>query len=241
LYPSYLAGGREPRFAVRFVHERDRQWLADATVGARIGLLRYGSRSSPWPEGWQIDVEGAAFPRLSLQDDLDMVSADFRYGIPFTYRRGAWEFKLAPYHLSSHLADEYLEANPSARRINFSRDVIVMGTAFRPRPALRLYAEAGWAFHTDGGSEPWEFQFGVDYSPPDRYWVVGAPFFAINGRIRQEVDFGGNLTVQAGLQWHGQTGQQFRTGFHYFQGMSDQYQFFREHEEQFGLGLWYDF
>jgi hypothetical protein len=104
-----------------------------------------------------------------------------------------------------------------------------------------LYAEAGWAFVTDGGSRPWEFQFGADYSPVCPSGILGAPFLAINSRIREEVDFGGNLTVQTGWQWRGHTGQLFRTGFYYMNGESDHYQFLREHEEQIGLGMWYDY
>ena len=65
MYKSYLAGGREPRFGTQFVHERSQGWLWDTTLGARVGLLRYGTENDFWPEGWQLDVEGAAFPRLS--------------------------------------------------------------------------------------------------------------------------------------------------------------------------------
>ena len=82
---------------------------------------------------------------------------------------------------------------------------------------------------------------GVDYSPLRPTSIRGAPFFAVNGRIRQEVDFGGNLTAQTGWQWRGETGRLFRLGFHYLNGKTDLYQFFREHEEQFAVGLWYDY
>ncbi|NQT14088.1 MAG: DUF1207 domain-containing protein [Planctomycetes bacterium] len=188
-----------------------------------------------------MDIEGAAFPRLSLGDTRDLASVDFRFGVPLTLRRGRWETKFGYYHLSSHLGDEYMVAELTFNRINFCRDVIVFGAALRPSTNLRLYAETGWAFVTDGGSEPWEFQFGIDYSPLTPSRVFGAPFFAFNTRLREEVDFGGNITVQAGLQWRGETGRLLRTGVHYFNGKSDQYQFFNEHEEQIGFGMWYDF
>jgi hypothetical protein len=126
-------------------------------------------------------------------------------------------------------------------RINFVRDAIVWAVAIRPHQDLRLYAEAGWAFNADGRSKPWEFQFGADYSPIRPTTCRGAPFLAVNGRIREEVDFGGNVTVQTGWQWRGETGRLFRLGLHYFNGKTDQYQFFEEHEEQFALGVWYDY
>ncbi|OHB82295.1 MAG: hypothetical protein A2V98_17615 [Planctomycetes bacterium RBG_16_64_12] len=241
IYPAYLAAGRESRFGSQWVREQDKGWLWDIALGGHVGMLRYGNRDPLRPEGWQVDIEGAAFPRLTLADYRDLVSVDFRFGVPFTFRRGPLETKLGYYHLSSHLGDEYMVRYATLDRINYARDVLIAGLAFRPLESLRLYAEAGWAFFVKGGSEPWEFQFGIDYSPLQPTGILGAPFFAVNARIREEVDYGGNMTAQVGLQWRGPTGGVFRTGFHYFNGMADQYQFFTEHEEQIGMGVWYDF
>jgi hypothetical protein len=241
MYDAYLASGRESRFASHWFYERDQGWLWDSTLGGHVGLLRYGTQDILWPEGWQLDVEGAAFPRLTLEEHRDLVSVDFRIGVPLTFRQGPWEGKFAYYHLSSHLGDEYKESHPEVMRINYSRDALVLGLAWRPTMDLRLYAEAGYGFYIDGGTEPWEFQFGIDYSPANPSGICGAPFFAVNTRIREEVDFGGNFTVETGWQWRGETGKLFRWGFYYFNGMSDQYTFFREFEEHLGVGLWYDY
>ncbi len=241
LYPSYLAGGREPRFASQWVYERDYGWLWDVALGGRAGILRFGTDDDVYPQGWQLGIEGAAFPRLDLEHGRELMSADFRFGIPLTFRSGRWEGKFSYYHLSSHLGDEYMVRHQTLDRINFVRDALVLGAAFRIRPELRLYTEAGWAFYTDGGSQPWEFQFGIDYISLEPTDILGAPFFAINGRLREEVDFGGNMTVQTGWHWRGRSGHLLRLGMQYFNGKSDQYQFFTQHEEQIGVGLWYDY
>ncbi|OHB66067.1 MAG: hypothetical protein A2V70_04340, partial [Planctomycetes bacterium RBG_13_63_9] len=243
IYKSYLAGTRESRLAGFWIYESGQGWLWDAALGGRVGLLRYGNRDNAWPEGWQLDVEGAVFPRITLEEgrDFDLVSADFRCGVPLTYRRGIWEGKLAYYHLSSHLSDEFLEMFPGATRFNFVRDAIVLGAALWPLPDLRLYSEAGYAFNTDGGSEPWDFQFGVDLAPTEQTGALGAPFLAVNGHLREEFDFGGNFTAQAGWAWRGQSGHLLRIGAHYFNGKSNQYQFFTHHEEQIGAAIWYDY
>ena len=241
LYRSYLAGGREPRCASQWVNEKDAGLLWDVTLGARTGILRYGTLNSPWPEGWQVDFEGAAFPRLNLDKERDLDAVDFRAGVPLTVQRGPWQAKFGYYHFSSHLGDEFMVRNHTLNRINYVRECLVLGTGLYLNPNLRLYSEAGYAFYNDGGSKPWEFQFGIEYSPiePTIYWP--APFFAINGHLHQEVDYGGNMTVQTGLQWRGQSGHLMRIGLQYFNGLSDMAQFFREHEELIGLGMWYDF
>jgi Protein of unknown function (DUF1207) len=243
IYRSYLAGVREPRLAATYVYEFDRDgWLLDTAVGARVGVLRYGTETGIRPDGFQADLEAAAFPRLDPESEMDLVSSDFRFGVPLTWGLGPFQAKLAYYHLSSHVADELLIQNPAFPRLNFGRDAIVLGGSYYFTPDLRAYAEAGWAFYSDGGSDPWEFQFGIDYSPLSPLVRRGAPFVALNGHLREEVDFGGNFVAQFGWQWRGKfTERLFRVGLHYLTGPSPQYQFFRDSEEQLGVGVWYDF
>lgn len=241
LYKSYLAGQREPRLGTQWVYERNYGWYWDSTLGGRAGILRYGSSDTVLPEGWQLDVEGAAFPRLDAEHARDLVAADFRAGVPLTFRRGPWALKFGYYHLSSHLGDEFMITNPSVPRINYVRDSLVLGIALHPHPDWRLYSEVGYAFYIDGGALPWELQFGAEFSPAEPTTIFGAPFAACNGHLRQENDFGGNVTVQLGWQWRGQYGRVFRIGAQYLNGLSPQYQFYRDFEEQVGVGIWYDF
>jgi len=242
IYRSYLAGMKEPRFAGMWVHDVDQGWLLEAALGGRMGVLRLGTTDARRPEGWEIDVEGAVFPRFDTTEDRNLVSADYRIGVPLTFGIGPFQTKLAWYHLSSHLGDEFMLAHFGAERINYSRDAIVWGNSFHLTEDVRLYAEAEWAFYTDGGSEPWAFQFGIDYSPAEPVGHLrGAPFVAVNAHLREEVDFAGNLVVQTGWQWRGQSGHLFRFGMQYFTGKSDQFEFFRRNEDRLGLGIWFDF
>jgi hypothetical protein len=241
LYATDLADPREPRFGSQWFFDARKGWLWDIALGGRVGVVRYGTTDPTWPEGWQLDVEGAAFPRLAMEEHVDLVSNDFRAGLPLTYRQGLWESKFGYYHLSSHLGDEFMLHHPERERINYSRDALLFGLALRPGRDWRLYGEVAWAFYNDGGSEPWEFQLGASYCPAYPTGFRGAPFVAVNGRLRQEANFGGNVTLQAGWAWRGQTDRLFRVGFHYLNGLSNQAQFFREFEQQIGTGIWYDF
>jgi hypothetical protein len=241
IYRSYLAGIKEPRFAGQWNHDINLGWIWDITLGGRVGILRYGTTSVDHPEGWQLDIEGAGMPRLDLENERDVVATDFRFGIPLTYGRGCYQMKFAYYHLSSHLGDEYMVRNNTLSRRNYARDVIVWGHSYYLTEDIRLYGEAGWAFAFDGGTEPWEFQFGIDYSPVKLTGHWGSPFVAINGHLREEFDFGGNLVVQTGWQWRGYSGHLFRIGMEYFQGMSDQWEFFDQYEDKLGFGIWYDY
>ncbi len=241
LYQSYMAGVKEPRLAVKWLYEKNEGWMLDTTLGGRVGLLRYGTTDRLRARGWQLDAEGAAQPRIDPEVSSDLTSTDFRVGAPITYSRGAYQMKVAWYHLSSHLGDEFMLKNPGVPRINYSRDAFVWGHSFYPNDNIRLYAEVEWAYYTDGGTKPWEFQFGMDYYDFKAAGEKLVPFFAVNGHIRESVDFGGNLSLQAGLLFRGASGRLFRAGLHYYAGKSDQYEFFDRYEDKIGFGLWYDF
>jgi hypothetical protein len=240
IYKAYLADPKESRLSTLYFNESNDESLWDSTLGGRVGLLRFGTCDPAWPQGWQIDVEGSAQLRLDPDQNLDLRSVDYRAGVPLTYGYGRHRLKLAYYHLCAHVGDEFILANPGFPRLNFVRDAITFGYAYYATDNLRLYAEVGWAFASEI-SEPWEFQFGVDYAPSRPTGLAGAPFFATHGHLRQELDYSGNLVVQAGWAWRGETSHLLRMGAHYYNGLSDQYAFFRDFEQQIGAGIWYDF
>jgi len=241
IYRSYMAGVKEPRLGIAWLYERKQGWMWDAVLGGRVGILRYGTHDDIRPEGWQADLEGAAMPRLDPEELQDLTSVDFRVGVPITYGCGPHQTKFAFYHVSAHLGDEFMMKNPTVPRINFSRDALVLGHSYYWTDELRLYGEASWAFHTDGGNERWEFQFGLEYSSAHPTGCRPVPFYAINGHVREELDFGGSVSLQTGLLWRGPSGHVFRVGMQYFAGASEQYEFYYSYEEKLGFGVWYDY
>jgi len=242
LYKSYMAGTRESRLSAALMHDTKRGWVLDSVLGGRAGILRFGSPTATGAEGWQLDAEAAAFLRMNPEEGWDVDSADFRFGFPLTYRRGAWQWKTGYYHLSSHVGDEFLVRNPGFQRINYVRDSLFVGLGYFPIEDLRLYGEIGWAMKTDGGAEPLEFQLGADYSPACTNGLRGAPFAAVNVHLREEVDFGGGVNVMAGWQWRGPlSNSTFRAGIRYYNGKTTQYAFFNRNEELIGFGFWYDY
>jgi len=263
IYTSYLAGPKEPRFATVWYDDTEPSvinpneqngWLWDSTLGGRISLVRYGSDPVLHPQGFEVQLEGAAFVRLDPEDDRDLRSADYRFGIPIVYGVGRWQTKLAYYHNSAHLGDEFQIKYPWYERINYVRDVIVWGNSYYLYDWLRLYGEVGFSFFNSGGSEPWEFQYGTELIQARPTGIRGAPFLAVNGISRQELDWGGNVNVQVGWAWRGRTSEKlFRIGFEYLYGSDPQFEFFRRNQNPFvasdaqtnqnraGIGMWYDY
>ena len=244
LYKTYLAGEKEPR--LQFVRSYDRiskRYVDDAVLGGRVGIVRHGTRGAYDPQGFQLDLEGAVFARVLPEEESTMLEgSDYRVGLYGTWREDKLSYRFGYYHVSSHVGDEFLIANPGFTRINYVRDSVLAGIAYETTESSRIYAELGYALGHEGGAEPLEFQFGGEYSPAASNVAVGAPFAAVNRHMREEFDFDGGFNVVAGWGWQGpQTGRRIRLGLNYYRGPSLQYVFFDRKEELIGGGIWLDF
>ncbi len=240
LYHTYWASVAEPRLSTQaFRDHGGGSWL-DSHIAGRLGIVRFGERYSD--EGFQLDLLAGAKLRQDADNHLDMAGTDYRYDIPLTYRRGAHAWKFGYYHVSSHVGDEWWLKNPSFTRIDYYRDSLYLGYSFYATPEFRMYAEADYAFSYDF-AEPWHFQFGFDWGPAHPTGIRGAPFAAMNVHLREELNFGGNINLQAGWAWRGEglAAGTLRTGLFFYNGGSPQFTFYKDSEQQFGWGLWYDF
>ena len=176
IWHSYLAGPKEPRFNALLISGQNVGEKFEGQVGGRVGLLRYGDMADYRPQGVQVDVEGGG---IIEEDELksQLVDGfDFRVGVPITFGWENWTMKVSWYHTSAHLGDEFILANPTFPRINYSRNAIVWGLGYYLPHDVRIYGEIDYGYWTDGGNKPWAFQFGFEYSPDVRA-LHGARFW----------------------------------------------------------------
>lgn len=243
LYHSYLAGMKEPRIGLSVLSDSERGWLWESALGGRVGLLRRGARGLNPANAWQVDLEGAALARVNPSEpSAPLEATDYRVGIQWTKRTGPIAYKAGYYHISSHVGDEFLLANPGFNRINYVRDSLVFGVTRDVTPDVQVYGEFGYALGADGGAEPVEVQFGAQYVPVRETGLRGAPFAAANVHLRQEVDFGGGINLMTGWGWrNAESGRLLRVGLQYYNGKSIQYEFFDERQQMFGYGIWFDY
>lgn len=242
MYRSYLAGEKEPRMSSIWMKDDTGRTVWENTLGGRIGLVRYGTDGAFRPQGWQLDVEGAALARVLPGTVSTMLEAtDYRAGLLVTWAEGPWHAKAGYYHLSSHLGDEFVIANPGHPRFNYVRDSAIVGVTYDIDNDWQTYGEVAYAFSAEDGAEPLELQYGIQYSPLV-FGQRGAPFVAVNGHSREDFDFMTSITAQAGWQWRGTLSQRlWRVGVQYYNGPALQYSFPGKHDHLFGAGAWLDF
>ncbi len=244
MYKSYIAGEKEPRMQFTPLYEtRSKQRVWDAVFGGRVGLLRYGSHGSVNPQGFQLDLEGAVFARVFPEEVSTMlVGSDYRVGMIGTNKFNGTALKYGYYHISSHIGDEFLLANPTFTRVNYVRDSAIVGVTQDLEYATQIYGEIAYAIGTEGGAKPLEFQFGAQYQPVARSSLRGAPFVAANYHIREDFNYQGGFNTLAGWGWQGiETRHRLRIGMQYYNGPSLQYQFLDRVENLYGGGIWLDF
>lgn len=243
LYRSYAAGPNEPRNASIMSYDVSaKSWRWDATLGGRVGFLRKDNPESLPVDAWQIDFEGAAMTRMNPQLQMDVESVDYRFGLLWTAKQQNVSYKLGYFHVSSHVGDEFLLKTTEDARRNFVRESLVLGTSIQATPEIRWYGEVAYGFSVSGGARPWQFQFGSEYAALVSRPMRGGPFVAWNVQMREEVNFEAGATIMAAWQWKGtESGRTLRLGLQYFNGPTNQFEFYQQYDHQLGLGIWFDY
>jgi hypothetical protein len=242
IYHPYLAGPKESRTSLVAAQTDELGWTFDTTIGGQFGLVRIGTADPFFPLGIQLDVEASAQLRQANLVNLDVLTSDVRFGIPLSFSHGPHKTKLGVYFLRSHAGDDFQFRFPDLDlKLDeyFERQSLVLGHSVYLSDRFRVYGEAGYAVHSKV-SEQWEFQFGAEYAPVIPTSILGAPFLAANAYLREEVNFGGTVTLQGGWSWRGGNGRLLRLGVQYSNGMSSQFTLYDQHEQQIGFGIWLD-
>ncbi len=242
LWHSYLAGPQEPRISALLFGNDKGGYFSDATLGGRVGFLRYGTPGAHDPRGWQWDLEGAVITRMDLEKQEDIESMDYRFGTELTWAEGPWAMKAGYFHISSHVGDEYLLRSPTFDRINYVTESLIWGASYKPSQPVRVYGEMAYAVHRSGGARPFQFQTGAEWTPPPKRARRLAPFAAANLGFFEATEFHMQTTLQAGWYFQGpQSDRRLRFGLQYGDGPTSQFEFFKRSEEYLGVGIWYDY
>ena len=210
-------------------------------MGGRVSLIRYGTPNAYRPEGWEVQIEAAAMPRIwPNRFSAPLISCDYRVGVPWYMPKGKWQFKTGYYHVSAHLGDEYMLLNPAGRPHQLHARLLDAGRGlllYRQSAVVRRDRLRLWRRRRSRA-------LGVSIRSSTTVPAVrgGAPFAAFYGDLRQELNYGGFFVVQAGWQWRGGAAMKtFRLGLEYINGASTQYEFYNLFEQQTGFGIWYDY
>lgn len=244
LYRTYLADPRQSKsgskvqFPVRGKSEDNIK--IENVLGGHRPLVGWTDPAHADTE-MQLQIEAAVFSRFDIQEGWDMDAADYRFGFPFLYRSGDVVLKIHPYHITSHLGDEYI-SRENRKRDSYHLNELAVGLSFPFNQPWRVYAELGIAMYTGPETDNGRAQVGAEYVLPLVSERI-APFLAIDLQTRNEIDWSWNASAMAGLMLIPKTGMGhgLRGTLEYYRGNDAQTQFKGDREHYLAIGFAADF
>jgi hypothetical protein len=206
-------------------------------AGGRFGILRIGPAR---PEGrtWQVSIEAGFDALFDSQNRLDVVGWDGNYGVTVTTASSSrLALKIALLHVSAHVGDEY-QTRTGHDRINYTREELSVGVAWRWSPHWRAYGETGAAYRRGHPAlEPWRVQSGIEYESG-----VGpcgqrfACYAAVDVSTMQERNWRVDVTVDVGIVMQG-LGRTSRIFLEWHDGRPTANEFFKDSMSSLSLAL----
>ncbi len=179
IFAAPLADQKQPRTHVTYqAYHRGDQEIPIASVGYGMdwGFVARATEES----ALQVRVDGAVFAVFNLDaPSMDLINADYFVGMPIDYRRGRWSARIRPFHLSSHLGDEFLlypQPREPVERINVSFEAVEMLLSWESQ-SWRIYGGGFSVFHSTAAILEDRAQVGVEYRGP-RFGKAGARWIA---------------------------------------------------------------
>lgn len=242
-YPQ-MASPKEPRTHVTYL----RLNLPDDSIN--IGSVGYGDSFGlvRWPgwgekDTWQLSISGAIFAQFNMDDDSDLINADYIVGFPLSYRNGPWSARARLLHQSSHLGDEFLlnPQRPELRvtRLNLSFETIELLGALEWK-GIQFTAGPSYILHTNSELERYSVQAGIDYQSREPVFKPTMRLFAsVLCHSWEETDWNTDVNVKAGINIRSPYAEKrgIQIFGEYYHGNLPFGQFYDLRAEYYGVGI----
>lgn len=248
-----LADPREVQLSARFLFERDE---FAGNIGYSVGFFEFYLKNTQI----QFRVEGNTFLVSKVQTpDFPVQSTDYTIAFPLDLRTYHFSARFRWTHISSHLGDDFNKIDNISDSIEvfgdepfffslpkkFSREFLELFGSY-DFYQIRFYGGAIWAYHITPNpsdrldSKPWTLQFGLEWQSNAQNKLVH-PFAAVDLRSQQEFDWRTDYNIQLGLIIGNQKSQRMRLALEFFNGRSNQGQFFQRQQNDINVLLAFDF
>lgn len=217
LFRPFMADPREICYSVgwRFNDNALTKNIIDVSFGDTLAIYRWCDMW-PWHGQLQIEIEGAVWAVFDpCTESAPLINADYYVGFPLTYAIDGWQFRLRPFHISSHIGDEFLLNHPGFDRRNASNEYLDFFISHDLTQEIRFYGGVGYILREDESFKIKRFYSAVGAELrlmrlsfyDDKDYLMGFPIFAMhfrqNGEYKKHVDatyiLGYQISKQCGL------------------------------------------
>jgi len=225
----------------------------DTSIGTTMGLIRAGIAGADLD--YQLDLFGVVHTRLG---STDLMAADYRFGIPITWRRGWWQGTIAYEHTSSHLGDKFI-LRTQKQILFYAKDEIVAGLGRIIEDQFRVYAHIAYAysqqlpdprsvatnvFNLENTSQNRSrADIGFEWYNRCATGFGGTPFVAANLEVRGDQNYEPNFRAQAGWLFRNPSMRLGNARFfvEYYNGNLPYGQFYLQKETYLAAGFGFDY
>jgi hypothetical protein len=240
VFRPLLADPRQPHFYIslrEYDMSSERMTTAAVGLGETFGLYRFAGRAPG--DGVQISVDGGVFALFNLDvPNRELVNADYKIGVPLTWRQGENSARLLLYHQSSHLGDGYLlRVQPEVLLLTYEALSFLFAHDWQ---GLRVYL--GGEYHFDQQPayfKPWVWQGGIEYYGIQRLWGGMRLVAGVDIKCLQQHQYALDTSAQVGLESGGsEPGQRrLRVVLEGYRGYSPDGQLFDKLITAYGIGV----
>jgi hypothetical protein len=241
VFRPLLADPREIQMALRLVTPVSHTNFGEVDVGDYFGLYRW---ALPWADSYvQWSIAGGIFAKfdlVSVQKDLQVI--DFTANMPIDLRVKKWSLRVMPYHISSHLGDDYIK-HTGILPDKYSFDSYKTLIAYEPWSCLRLYGGANYIIRNSKDYlGRYAVQTGMEWT--SGWWARGHAqlYWATDFQSWERVGWNPTVNTQLGVHIgnHPEDRQKLSLYTEYGSGHSAFGQFFQQQESHWVLGLRFD-
>lgn len=197
LFRPFMADPREICYSVgwRFNDNALTKNIIDVSFGDTLAIYRWCDMW-PWHGQLQIEIEGAVWAVFDpCTESAPLINADYYVGFPLTYAIDRWQFRLRPFHISSHIGDEFLLNHPGFDRRNASNEYIDFFISHDFTEEIRFYGGIGYILREDESFKIKRYYSAVGAElrlmhlsfRDDKDCLMGFPIFAMH--FRQNAEF----------------------------------------------------
>ena len=168
LFQPLIADPKWPRFTLAYQYDLKssvlRRHAFAPNFGASFSLYRLTDTDKD--QEWELSMQAGLFGLMDIgRNPSALINADYFVGVPISYRSGAVTTLLRPYHISTHLGDEFMltPEGKKTKRINLSYEGIDLILSYNIN-AFRIYGGGGYLVHKEPSYiKPLKIQIGVEY------------------------------------------------------------------------------
>lgn len=239
VFEPLVADPRWPAFGgtMQFFSRSKEKVLWAANFGESFPLV--GNRGG---RPWQFGLQASVFTIWDLQTESnDLINADFLVGFPYTWRRDRWSYMARLFHVSTHLGDEFILANPGVARVNLSYEAVDFKASYDFDYGFRAYGGGGSMIRKYPPEiKPLFCQVGAEWLGPSFARGVLRGVGGMDFQKHQDNGWGATgVSLRGGvqLQHRDQSTRRLQFLLEYYHGHDPNGQFFRNTVSEWGFGV----